>query len=52
MKLICHHDYSETDDSHIAVAVIIPHLTSEDNHTNQVIARDIINLYMSTYVNK
>lgn len=46
------YDYSETDDSHIAVAVIIPHLTSDDNHTNQVIARDIINLYMSTYVNK
>ena len=46
------YDYSETDASHIAVAVIIPHLTSDDNHTNQVIARDIINLYMSTYVNK
>lgn len=46
------YDYSTSDDSHIAVAVIIPHLTSSDNHTNQYIARDIINLYMSTYVNQ
>lgn len=46
------YDYSTSDDSHIAVAVIIPHLTSLDNHTNQYIARDIINLYMSTYVNQ
>ena len=43
------YDYSTSDDSNIAVAVIIPHLTSLDNHTNQYIARDIINLYMSTY---
>ena len=43
------YDYSTSDDSNIAVAVIIPHLTSSDNHTNQYIARDIINLYMSTY---
>lgn len=27
------YDYSTSDDSHIAVAVIIPHLTSSDNHT-------------------
>lgn len=46
------YDYSTSDDSHIAVAVIVPHLTSSDNHTNQYIARDIINLYMSTYVNQ
>ncbi|MCY7251502.1 penicillin-binding protein PBP2B [Streptococcus pasteurianus] len=46
------YDYSTSDDSNIAVAVIIPHLTSSDNHTNQYIARDIINLYMSTYVNQ
>lgn len=46
------YDYSTSADSHIAVAVIIPHLTSSDNHTNQYIARDIINLYMSTYVNQ
>ena len=43
------YDYSTSDDSNIAVAVIIPHLTSLDNHTNLYIARDIINLYMSTY---
>ncbi|PHV57713.1 penicillin-binding protein [Streptococcus macedonicus] len=46
------YDYSTSDDSNIAVAVIIPHLTSSENHTNQYIARDIINLYMSTYVNQ
>lgn len=46
------YDYSTSDDSHIAIAVIVPHLTSSDNHTNQYIARDIINLYMSTYVNQ
>lgn len=46
------YDYSTSDDSHIAVAVIVPHLTSSDNHTNQYIARDVINLYMSTYVNQ
>lgn len=46
------YDYSTSDDSNIAVAVIIPHLTSSGNHTNQYIARDIINLYMSTYVNQ
>lgn len=46
------YDYSTSDDSHIAVAVIVPHLTSSDNHTNQYIACDIINLYMSTYVNQ
>ena len=46
------YDYSKNDDSKIAVAVIIPHLTSDDNHPNQLIARDIINLYMSTYANK
>lgn len=46
------YDYSTSDDSHIAVAVIVPHLTSSDNHTDQYIARDIINLYMSTYVNQ
>ena len=46
------YDYSTSDDSNIAVAVIVPHLTSSDNHTNQYIARDIINLYMSTYVNQ
>ena len=46
------YDYSTSDDSNIDVAVIIPHLTSSDNHTNQYIARDIINLYMSTYVNQ
>lgn len=46
------YDYSKNDDSKIAVAVIIPHLTSDDNHPNQLIARDIINLYMSTYANQ
>lgn len=46
------YDYSTNDDSHIAVAVIVPHLTSLDNHSNQNMARDIINLYMSTYLNK
>lgn len=46
------YDYSTSDDSNIAVAVIIPHLTSSESHTNQYIARDIINLYMSTYVNQ
>lgn len=46
------YDYSRSDDSKIAVAVIIPHLTSDENHPNQLIARDIINLYMSTYANQ
>ena len=46
------YDYSKNNDSKIAVAVIIPHLTSDENHPNQLIARDIINLYMSTYANK
>lgn len=46
------YDYSTSDASNIAVAVIIPHLTNDDNHSNQLIARDIINLYMSTYVNQ
>ena len=46
------YDYSKNDDSKIAVAVIIPHLTSDESHPNQLIARDIINLYMSTYANQ
>ncbi len=46
------YDYSTSDDSKIAVAVIIPHLTSDESHPNQLIARDIINLYMSTYANQ
>ena len=46
------YDYSTNSDSNIAVAVIIPHLTSSANYTNQRIARDIINLYMASYVNK
>lgn len=45
------YDYSETNDSKIAVAVIIPHLTSSDNYTNQLIARDVIELYMTSYAN-
>ena len=43
------YDYSSSSDSNIAVAVILPHLTDSENHTNQYIARDVIDLYMTSY---
>lgn len=46
------YDYSTSSDSKIAVAVIIPHLTSDENYSNQLIAKDIIDLYMQSYVNQ